>query len=204
MRERVTLILGGARGGKSWWAEKLAAKSGRPVVFVATATAGDAEMAGRIEAHQATRPASWRTVEAPDGLATAMSSSARAGEVVLVDCLTFWVTNVMLGRVAHIADLDSVPATVWAAIETDLVAAAEDLIATARSRDIELILVSNEVGLGIVPPYPLGRAFRDALGRVNQAVARRSDSVVLMVAGLPIELTRLVPEEFRGMVEGED
>ena len=199
MSGKVTLILGGARSGKSWWAEKLAEKSGRPVVFVATATAGDAEMALRIEAHRAARPVSWRTVEAPDDLSAAVLSSASAGDLVLVDCLTFWVTNVMLGRVPGSADLDSVPAAVWSATETELVDAAENLIAAARSLEIDLILVSNEVGLGIVPPYPLGRAFRDALGRVNQAVARRADSVVLMIAGLPIDARRLVAEEFRGI-----
>src|SRR5258708_39935707 len=103
----VTLILGGARGGKSWWAEKLAERSDRPVVFLATATVGDDEMARRVEAHRAARPAHWRTVEAADDLADAVRANARAGDVVVIDCLTLWVTNVMLGRVATLPASDA-------------------------------------------------------------------------------------------------
>src|SRR3954452_217485 len=109
----VTLILGGARGGKSWWAEKLAEQSERPVVFIATATVGDDEMARRVEAHRATRPADWQTVEAADSLTDAIRANARAGDIVVIDCLTLWVTNVMLGRTANAADLDAVPLAVW-------------------------------------------------------------------------------------------
>lgn len=192
-----TLILGGARSGKSDWAERLAfrqaAGSGRPVLFLATATAGDAEMADRIAAHRAARPAAWRTVEEPADLAAAVRDHARAGEIVLIDCLTLWVSNRLLGRLGADADLDALPGSAWTAIEAELLDAAADLLATARQRDLSLILVSNEVGLGLVPPTPLGRRYRDALGRVNRLAAAAADPVILMVAGLPVDLRRLAP-----------
>lgn len=195
MRSTVSLILGGARSGKSWFAEKLAARSGESVLYIATATAGDAEMAERIAAHRAARPATWRTIEAPDALAEAVRANAAPGDVVVVDCLTLWVSNVILGRIGD-AEVETLVAAQWDAIEAELSAAAVDLLATARERDVALILVSNEVGLGVVPPYPLGRRYRDALGRVNQTMARQADSVVLMVAGLPVDLRRFVAVEY--------
>lgn len=190
-----TLILGGARSGKSDWAERLAAAADRPVLFLATATAGDAEMADRIAAHRAARPAAWRTVEEPANLAAAVRDHARAGETVLVDCLTLWVSNLLLGRLDRLgaADPDAIPARDWNAGERELLDATADLLATARARNLSLILVSNEVGLGLVPATPLGRRYRDALGRVNRLAAAAADPVVLMVAGLPVDLRRLAP-----------
>ncbi len=194
MNSDVTLILGGARSGKSTWAERLAARSGRSVIYLATATAGDDEMAGRIAAHRRARPASWRTVEAPDQLARALRAHARSGEVVLVDCLTLWVSNAILGRTADGAQAEAVTADEWALIEADLVTATKDFLDTARALDSSLILVSNEVGMGLVPPFPLGRRFRDSLGRINQLVASQADSVVLMIAGLPVDVRQLTVE----------
>ena len=192
MRSSVTLILGGARSGKSAWAEQVAANSGRPVTFVATATAGDTEMAARIAAHQASRPAGWRTVEAALDLAGAVRAHARPGDVVLVDCLTLWVSNRLLAGSAGYPDAEAVPDAVWRDVEAGLLADAEALLEGARTAGAALVLVSNEVGLGLVPPYPLGRRYRDLLGRLNQAVARPADRVVLMVAGLPVDLRRLL------------
>ncbi len=204
MSGRIVLILGGARSGKSAWAEELAARSGRSVVYVATATAGDAEMSERITTHRAARPSAWCTVEAPLELAGAVRAHARAGEVVLLDCLTLWVSNVILGRLAAVSDVEAVPGSDWAKVESQLLGETEELLDSARSVGVSLILVSNEVGMGLVPPSPLGRRYRDILGRVNQVAASRADSVILMMAGLPVDLRRLVTPEPQAIFDATD
>lgn len=163
------LVLGGARSGKSAYAERLVAESGLEAVYVATAAAGDEEMAARIEAHRARRDPSWRTVEAPDRLENVLRQEADEGRAVLVDCLTLWLSNLMLA-------------------DADVEARTERLVETARGAKGLRVLVSNEVGLGLVPETPLGRRFRDAQGRLNQAVAGVADRVVFMAAGLPLML----------------
>ena len=168
----VTLVLGGARSGKSTHAEKLvtgALHGGapRPAVYVATAEAGDVEMATRIMAHRARRGGAWTTIEEPLGLAEAVEGAASHGQPILVDCLTLWLSNLMHAG----ADLDE---------------AADDLVGALDACAVPVVFVSNEVGLGIVPDTPLGRAFRDAQGRLNMRMAARADRVVLMAAGLPL------------------
>lgn len=184
------LVLGGARSGKSAWAEQAAAARGRPVLYVATARAGDEEMAARIAAHRARRPAHWRTAEAPDDPAAAVRASARPEDVVLLDCLSLWVSNRVLARIGE-AEPDAVPEDVWRGLEDDLADATNRLINTARDIHVDLILVSAEVGLGVVPPYRLGRRYRDVLGRVNQIAAAGADAVVLVLAGIAVDLRRL-------------
>ncbi len=163
------LVLGGARSGKSAYAERLVERSGLPAVYIATAAAGDEEMAARIEEHRACRDPSWRTVEAPDGLEEVLEREAAEGRAVLVDCLTLWLSNLML------ADAD-IPARMPRLVE-----------AAKRVQGLR-VFVSNEVGLGLVPDTALGRRFRDAQGRLNQAVAGAADRVVFMAAGLPLVL----------------
>jgi adenosylcobinamide kinase / adenosylcobinamide-phosphate guanylyltransferase len=163
---RLTLVLGGARSGKSRHAESLVMAAPPPWLYVATAEARDHEMTARIAAHRARRGADWRTIEAPRDIA-AVLTSAPIGGAVLVDCLTLWLSNLMLAD----ADIDA---------EFDRLDAA-----LARAQ-VPIVLVSNEVGLGIVPDNALARRFRDAQGRLNQRVAARADRVVLMVAGLPL------------------
>jgi adenosylcobinamide kinase/adenosylcobinamide-phosphate guanylyltransferase len=170
----VSLVLGGARSGKSTYAEKLATGTlfggaPRPALYIATAEAGDVEMATRIMAHRARRGANWTTVEAPLALDEAMLANAEAGRPILVDCLTLWLSNLMhAGR-----DLDE---------------AADDLVRALDGLAAPAVFVSNEVGLGIVPETPLGRAFRDAQGRLNMRMAERADRVISMTAGLPLVL----------------
>lgn len=166
----VTLVLGGARSGKSRLAEQLIADSAAARrLYLATATAGDAEMAERIAHHRARRGAGWQTVEEPLALGERLAEHANAGSAVLVDCLTLWLSNLMhAGR-----DVE---------IET---ARLTGVLGHAAG---EIVLVSNEVGLGLVPETPLGRAFRDAQGRLNQAVAAAADRVVFVAAGLPLWL----------------
>lgn len=170
----VTLILGGARSGKSTYAEQLAAQHvgrGRAgaCVYLATATAGDAEMAERIARHQERRGPDWRTVEAPLDLATALTASAEARSVVLVDCLTLWLSNILMS-------------------ELDVENECGKLVGALPGLTGPVIFVSNEVGLGIVPDNALARRFRDEAGRLNQAVAAAAQSVVFVAAGLPLVL----------------
>ncbi|HEX5414329.1 MAG TPA: bifunctional adenosylcobinamide kinase/adenosylcobinamide-phosphate guanylyltransferase [Chloroflexota bacterium] len=191
MSGTVTLILGGARSGKSRWAEHLATQTGRRVLYIATARASDAEMAERIAAHRANRPAGWQTVEVFDNLVAAVRDAAPVADVVIVDCLTLWVSNVIFQRTARLGDADAVAPEEWRAIQDDLVREAQRLVDQVRESEQTVILVSNEVGLGLVPPFPLGRYYRDILGAINQTIARDADSVVLMIAGLPLDLRRL-------------
>ncbi len=166
----MTLVLGGARSGKSAHAERLALRAGGEPVYIATAEAHDDEMAERIARHRADRKGrGWTTVEEPLDLAGAIGREARPGRSLLVDCLTLWLSNIML------AGRD--PSDEQAALVTALGGAAAPVV-----------LVSNEVGLGLVPETPLGRAFRDAQGRLNQAIAARADRVVFVAAGLPLIL----------------
>jgi adenosyl cobinamide kinase/adenosyl cobinamide phosphate guanylyltransferase len=158
-------VLGGARSGKSRHAEQLVTRHAAPWLYVATAQAFDDEMRVRIAEHQMRREAGWQTIEAPLDVAGAIL--ADAGRPVLIDCLTLWLTNLMLG--GH-----------------DIAAASAGLEAALDCRTGPTVLVSNEVGLGIVPETPLGRSFRDAAGRLNQRVAARADRVLFMVAGLPM------------------
>jgi adenosylcobinamide kinase/adenosylcobinamide-phosphate guanylyltransferase len=179
--KELILILGGARSGKSAYAERLARERGGDVLFVATATAGDEEMARRIAAHQAARPAAWRTLEAPTGVATSVAAGADRAGTIILDCLTLLVSNLLLAHEA--AGEDAVASAVDAEVDA--------LLAQVAAGAATWIVVSNEVGMGLVPPYPLGRAYRDLLGRVNARVAARADRAYLLVAGLPLDLKRL-------------
>lgn len=163
----ITLVLGGARSGKSRYAEQLLRRHAAPWVYVATAQALDDEMRDRITDHQAARGEGWRTVEVPIALGEALDDAA--GLPVLVDCLTLWLTNVMLG--GH-----------------DVEAAVSELEAALARRDAATVLVSNEVGFGVVPETALGRSFRDEAGRLNQRIAALAGHVVFVIAGLPIML----------------
>lgn len=162
----LTLVLGGARSGKSRYAEELIARTEPPWTYVATAEAHDEEMRQRIAHHQARRQGGWETLDAPFELAGTIAALTAPA---LVDCLTLWLSNVMLaGR-----DIEEETAR---------------LLQAMRHTPVPLVAVSNEVGMGLVPETPLGRAFRDAQGRLNQRVAAVADRVVFVAAGLPLNL----------------
>ncbi|MDD2876623.1 MAG: bifunctional adenosylcobinamide kinase/adenosylcobinamide-phosphate guanylyltransferase [Acidiphilium sp.] len=161
----LTLILGGARSGKSLHAETLLTIHPAPWIYIATAQSFDDEMRERIAAHRARRDAGWRTVEAPVDLVGALANTGTAP--VLVDCLTLWLTNLLL-------------------VGADLAAESAALEHALLARAAPTILAASEVGLGIVPDNPLARRFRDAAGLLHQRIAARADRVVLMVAGLPL------------------
>lgn len=164
----LTLVLGGARSGKSRYAEGLIETLPAPWAYIATAQAYDDEMRERIATHRARRPSGWETVDAPLDLPEAIAAMP-AGRPVLVDCLTLWLTNLILA-------------------ERDTVAATAALISTCERVFGPIVLVSNEVGLGIVPENALARRFRDEAGRLHQALAARAGRVVFMVAGLPMQV----------------
>jgi adenosylcobinamide kinase / adenosylcobinamide-phosphate guanylyltransferase len=173
---KIVLFSGGARSGKSARAEQYAAMLNQRVVYIATAEARDDEMRSRVALHQRRRLASWDTREAPTAAAAALAE-LEAGTVALLDCLSLLVSNLLL---AHQAD----PAS---AVDVEIVA----LLAAAHARELTLIVVTNEVGMGIVPAYPLGRAYRDLLGRANQQVAAAAAEVYLVVCGIPVEMRAL-------------
>ena len=161
---RTTLVLGGARSGKTAYALTLA---DAPRTYVATATAGDEEMQARIAAHQAERGADWRLIEAPTDLAGALAEVTEGAAVV--DCLTLWLSNLM-------------------AADRDIDAETEALIAAAAGSPADIVFVSNEIGMGLVPMDALSRQFRDAQGRLNQRIAAAADTAIFVAAGLPLRL----------------
>ena len=164
------LILGGARSGKSTFAQRRATASGLDVVYLATAQAGDAEMAERIARHRTERPGDWGLVEEPLALAAALQTHAAPHRCLLVDCLTLWLSNLL------------------AVGDDALIAETQALLAALPALPGHVLLVSNEVGQGIVPANPLARRFRDEVGRLHQAVAQCCDRVSFIIAGFPLTL----------------
>lgn len=177
-----TLVLGGARSGKSAYAEQLALATGKEVIYLATARIGDGEMAERIERHKAQRPARWITVEEPLGLGEALSTWCAPQRVVLVDCLTLWLSNLLF------IDGAAYPEVGQLVLPTLFHQLRAQFLATLDNLNGEVILVSNEVGMGIVPMGAISRAFMDQAGRLNQAVAARCERAVWVAAGLPLVL----------------
>jgi adenosylcobinamide kinase/adenosylcobinamide-phosphate guanylyltransferase len=179
----IELVIGGARSGKSAFAEAQALASGQRVVYVATAQAQDAEMERRVAHHRARRPAAWRSIEAPLRLAETLRGLAAPDTCVLVDCLTLWLSNLFFaGSAARQAEANEAIACPLLAGETQ---ALLDALPALPGR---IVLVANEVGWGIVPMHPVSRLFADEQGRLNQRVAAVSDRVTLVAAGLPLEL----------------
>jgi adenosylcobinamide kinase/adenosylcobinamide-phosphate guanylyltransferase len=173
-RNRVTLVLGGVRSGKSRYAQQLGDQVER-VLFVATAPASgsDDEMRAKIERHRADRPADWATAEEPLELARVLTEQGAGYDLAIVDCLTLFVANLLHAEEVNNGILDR---------------QARALCAALAASPCDVVLVSNEVGSGVVPAYALGRRFRDALGELNQRVAAAADDVLLLVAGLPLAL----------------
>lgn len=164
-----TLIVGGVRSGKSRYAEQLATSHEGPINVIVTATAGDEEMAARIAAHRARRPSHWRVREEPTALGQALLEVARPDSVVIVDCLTLWLTNIMMQSDHDLLERES-----------------DALLAAVQSAPGLVILVSNDVGSGIIPVNDLARRFADVTGSLHQRLARACDRVVWMMAGLPL------------------
>lgn len=188
MGKHLTLILGGARSGKSSYAQALAEQRASlfgknlaaqecPVLFVATALPFDDEMRARIAKHQSERPAGWQTLESPQEVGNAIQKYPESPRIILLDCLTLLANNVILA----LPDAENA-----AAAQDALDMEIDRLLEAYAQSSAEWIVVSNEVGLGLVPAYPLGRVYRDVLGRANQRVAQVADRVLFMVAGIPM------------------
>lgn len=176
MISRLTLLLGGARSGKSSHAQSLAEATGKSVTFLATAQALDEEMSARIQKHRAERPVHWATLEVPLEIAACVEQIK--SDVVLLDCVTLLVNNLMMQFVKD----DLVDELLFTrAVQKEI----NELIANLRGQNQEWIIISNEVGLGLVPPYQMGRVYRDVLGWANQRLAFEADKVIYMVAGIP-------------------
>ncbi|SHE41520.1 bifunctional adenosylcobinamide kinase/adenosylcobinamide-phosphate guanylyltransferase [Desulforamulus putei] len=179
---KLVLVLGGSRSGKSRFAEGLARRLGNKILYIATAAVYDEEMARRVQLHRDRRPAAWDTREEPLHVIEAVQESANRYHVLLLDCLTLWLTNLLLN------DDISGPATPWPDKEKYLLSLVTQLATTCQNCRSSVVVVSNEVGLGLVPDNPLGRAFRDVAGSANQILAHYADEVYFVAAGLPIEL----------------
>jgi adenosylcobinamide kinase/adenosylcobinamide-phosphate guanylyltransferase len=177
-----TLVFGGARSGKSAHAEALACGSGKEVIYIATARAGDTEMAARIERHRLRRDCAWTTIEEPVSLGAAIAQWSAPGRLVLVDCLTVWLSNLLFSEARAFPDVGEIDAPACVAEER-----ARLLGALERAAG-DVVLVSNEVGMGIVPQGAVSRWFVDEAGRLNQAVAARCERVLWVAAGLPLVL----------------
>jgi adenosylcobinamide kinase/adenosylcobinamide-phosphate guanylyltransferase len=190
MGKRLIFLLGGARSGKSNYAENWAMRYGQNVLYVATAEALDEEMQIRIAKHRESRPDNWTTVEAPlrvgDAIHATESASASEADTVIIDCLTVLSANVLLQQPD-----DSTQEQIDAAIQNEL----EAMMRAYERSTASWLIVSNEVGMGVVPPSRLGRYYRDALGRANQFIARQANDVLLLIAGIPM---RLQPSDSEG------
>jgi adenosylcobinamide kinase/adenosylcobinamide-phosphate guanylyltransferase len=179
------LILGGARSGKSRFAQELAQQLGKRVLFVATGEPLDEEMEARVKEHKLSRPQNWRTLEASVNVGEQIREQIHDADVVIIDCLTLLVSNVLTRGDKESLESDQVD---YAAMSDRVVAEMEGLVRCINNTNATFIVVSNEVGMGLVPPYRLGRDYRDLLGKANQLLAQQADDVYFMVAGIPWQL----------------
>ena len=173
-----TFIIGGARSGKSNFAELLASHAKRPVIYIATAQIGDEEMALRVKKHQLQRPSTWQLIEEPRNIRDTLIKLKDEDAIILLDCVTLWLTNLLLAD-GNLSNSE---------LETEILEIVKDVAQLVREIKPQVIFVSNEVGQGIVPEYPLSRAYRDLAGRSNQILAHSADQVYMVVAGLPMEI----------------
>ena len=176
MAKQIILLLGGARSGKSHYAQQLAGELGRKVLFVATGEGLDEEMEARIAEHRKVRPQNWRTLEIPTGVGKKIEKQISDADVVIIDCITLLISNLLRGEPDY------------PEAEKRVIAEIKELIAVMDRQDASFVIVSNEVGMGLVPENKLGRIYRDLLGKANQLLASHATEVYLMVACLPVQV----------------
>jgi adenosylcobinamide kinase/adenosylcobinamide-phosphate guanylyltransferase len=182
---RLTLILGGARSGKSTFALQLALERGQNVVYIATAQPLDPEMQSRIETHKINRPVHWQTLEIPRRLVASLMPFPEQADIILLDCLTMLVSNILLEGSGSGEKPDE--GRVTRSVDDEICS----LLTAIQKKPADWIIVSNEVGMGLVPPYPLGRLYRDQLGKANQQVAAAAQEIYLMVAGMAVPVHQI-------------
>lgn len=197
----ITLVLGGARSGKSSFAQQIAwQRGGYDVIYLATALSGDEEMAARIKDHRQNRPIEWKTIEEPLQVSK-IFSALPLGQVVVLDCLTILISNILLREAeAGPTDFDFAAA----GNEKEVFLEIEMMLKHSREKKLDLIMVSNEVGQSLVPTYRLGRLFRDVVGRANQLLAGVAEQVYLLYAGLPVEIKELAQKHLNQYHNGGD
>ena len=181
---KLILLLGGARSGKSSHAEKLARQQSRQVAYIATAEGLDTEMVSRIKNHKKTRPSYWVTYEIPRSVGDTFRQFVGKTDLVILDCLTMLVSNLLLHPGDSVQEIDEQEVT--KVVNKEI----RELVSLIKENDAAWIVVTNEVGLGLVPPYPLGRVYRDQLGWVNQQIAAIADEVYFMLAGIPVPIDK--------------
>ena len=181
--KRTMLITGGARSGKSHYAQQLAAKTGKEVLFVATAEAGDEEMRQRIKAHQLSRPSAWATLEVTTNVGNQILKRADRAGIIIVDCITMLVSNFFNRHADYTTEQIDAALT-----EKEVTREIDGLIKCSKNLDADFIFVTNEVGMGLVPANQIDRLYRDLLGKANRLLAEQVDEVYLMVAGLPVKI----------------
>ena len=181
--KKIILLLGGARSGKSHYAQQYALQNGEKILFVATATAGDEDIRLRIAKHKKDRPSNWRTLEATTEIGTQIEAHAGDAELIIIDCITMLVNNIF-SRYDD-KQFDTIEET---ALEKEVIAEIEQLQHCLKKVNASFLIISNEVGLGLVPDNRMGRLYRDILGRANQMLAQIADEVYLLVAGIPVRV----------------
>jgi len=190
-----TLITGGARSGKSSFAELLAAQAKCPVTYIATAQIWDTEMAIRVKKHQEQRPSSWQLIEEPMNIRDTLTQLKNEDGVILLDCVTLWLTNMLLAGQADQPQTDQgtpsesqTSSHIYKQVEPQILTKVQEVAQLAQEIKPKVIFVTNEVGQGIVPENPMARAYRDLAGRSNQILARKAEQVYMVIAGYPIGL----------------
>lgn len=182
---KLILVTGGARSGKSSFAEETAKKSGSNILYIATSAACDDEMKERIKRHREQRPPEWETVEAYRDMDINLEGRLDSKDAVLLDCITIMVSNIMLEKAM---DWDGISQDEISTVEDKVKDEIEKLIILAKEAFIPFIIVTNELGMGVVPPYELGRAIRDIAGRANQMLAKAADEVYMCISGIPLKI----------------
>ena len=180
-RGKLILVTGGARSGKSSFAEKLAKEANKDVTYLATCQALDEEMTLRIEEHKKRRPKNWKTIEEPLNASSVIEKEGKSDRVILLDCLALLVANLIFSKGDSTSEL----------IDQAVLNEIKTLAKISKDAPASVIIVTNEVGMGIVPEYPLGRAYRDTLGKANQILASEADEVYLLVCGIPVNVKQL-------------
>jgi adenosylcobinamide kinase/adenosylcobinamide-phosphate guanylyltransferase len=190
MLDNLIVVLGGSKSGKSSFAMNLA-KKGNQVTYIVTARLGDEEMKKRIEKHKEARPNGWRTFEVDKDIVDTMKKIKQKGGLIIIDCWSLYVANLLDGLGFENPEEEIIETNIYEKVEQQVIEETNALIEEVKKLECKVVIVSNEVGLGLVPPYPSGRCFRDLLGLSHQILAREASKVYFILAGIPLELPRL-------------